>query len=215
MGKIVYVFIIFLSQVKFCINAQSNVLFGRLFCIQTQRVKAGLTEGGYMVTLNMHFDSKKVLNRRERVGCRCILFRDDEVLLVYETNTDTWMTPGGGLEGREKLADCCAREMAEETGLIVSPIHKRLTINEYYDDRIYISHYFDAEYVRETERQLTNVEQEVGTVPRWIKIQEAIAIFSKFEDYKDTDIIKMGLYRREGAAISYFDVLRRDNLLTR
>lgn len=162
-----------------------------------------------MVTLHMHFNNEKKSKVRERVGCRCILFRGDEVLLVHEKNTDTWMIPGGGLETGENLVDCCAREMSEETGVVVSPGKLQLTINEYYDDFTYINHYYDAVYVRDTSIQLTDSEKEVGSRPQWIRVADAIALFGKYEELIETDRMKAGLYRREHAALSYFDIMRK------
>ena len=163
-----------------------------------------------MVTLHMHFNSVNKTKVRERVGCRCLLFKGDNVLLVHEEKTDTWMIPGGGLESGESLDACCAREMSEETGVVVSPGKLQLTINEYYDDVTYINHYFDAEYVRDTDVQLTELEKEVGTKPKWISVREAIEIFGKYETLIETDRMKAGLYHREHAALSYFDVSRKN-----
>ena len=46
------------------------------------------------------------------------------VLLVQRTNppqAGLWHIPGGRLEAGESLADCCRREIREETGLLVRP----------------------------------------------------------------------------------------------
>ena len=37
-----------------------------------------------------------------RTACRAIIIREGEILLSYETKTDQWMLPGGGLEPGEK-----------------------------------------------------------------------------------------------------------------
>ena len=56
-----------------------------------------------------------------REGCRGILIRDSKILLSYEKNIDQYLIPGGGIEEGESLAECCIREMAEETGVEVEP----------------------------------------------------------------------------------------------
>lgn len=51
------------------------------------------------------------------------LVRDDNgrILFQHRTDFDQWGLPGGALEIGETLAECCAREVREETGLIVEP----------------------------------------------------------------------------------------------
>ena len=157
-----------------------------------------------MVTLHMHFDSKRDVNRKTRVGCRCILIRDGKILMSHETETGKWMIPGGGLEDKETLEQCCAREMVEETGMIVSPKEQFLTIAEYFDVMNYTNHYYFCDYVRETERTPTENEISKGMVPKWIDLDEMISIFAKYKDYEESDPMLFGLYRREHTALSYF-----------
>ena len=38
---------------------------------------------------------------KTRTACRAIIFKDDKILLSYETKHDQWMLPGGGLEDGE------------------------------------------------------------------------------------------------------------------
>lgn len=142
-----------------------------------------------------------------REACRGIVIRDDQILLTYEVNTDQWFIPGGGLENKETLEACVGRELAEETGCIVNPKYKYLTINEHYEDWLFISHYFVCEYVDDTERTLTEMEALNGLEPRWICISEAVDIFSKYQDYyADENKMKYGAYLREyKALLSYVD----------
>ena len=56
-----------------------------------------------------------------RTACRAVVIKDGKLLLSYETATDTWMIPGGGLEPGENEMQCCVREVAEETGFIIQP----------------------------------------------------------------------------------------------
>ena len=44
-----------------------------------------------------------------RTACRAIIIREGEIILSYETKTDQWMLPGGGLEPgeKEKASDAC------------------------------------------------------------------------------------------------------------
>ena len=63
-----------------------------------------------------------------RHACRGIVIKDGKILLSYESNEDKYIIPGGGVEEGETFAECCAREIKEETGMIVKPIEEYLEI---------------------------------------------------------------------------------------
>ncbi|UOX88378.1 NUDIX domain-containing protein [Amycolatopsis sp. FBCC-B4732] len=71
-----------------------------------------------------------------RVGARILLLnRDDEVLLIHARDPDApahrwWELPGGGQEPGEKLEDTARREIAEETGLVLDKIGRKLWTRE-------------------------------------------------------------------------------------
>lgn len=149
---------------------------------------------------NIYGENRFPKHTKIREACRGILLDFDKILLTYEVNTDQWFTPGGGLEGKESITQCCARELAEETGLLVEPFNHYLTINEYYDDWLFISHYFLCRIIGKTQRLLTERELEEGLEPRWIPFAEALSIFSKHQDYADNEM-KRGAYLREYEAL--------------
>lgn len=151
-------------------------------------------------TINIYGDDRFAAHTRIREACRGIVVRDGMILLTYEVNTDQWFIPGGGLEGEETIQQCCIRELAEETGSVVDLLYHFATINEYYEEWLFISHYFICEITGETQRLLTQREEEVGLEPRWIELQEAVAIFSKHQEYAH-DEMKRGAYLREYKAL--------------
>jgi ADP-ribose pyrophosphatase YjhB (NUDIX family) len=51
------------------------------------------------------------------LGARCIVVRDEAVLLVRHRYTPGWYLPGGGVHRGETLVEAARRELAEETGL--------------------------------------------------------------------------------------------------
>lgn len=56
------------------------------------------------------------------LGARAIIPNDDaQILLVQRAIDQRWYLPGGGVHRGETLLDGAAREVHEETGLIVSP----------------------------------------------------------------------------------------------
>lgn len=154
-----------------------------------------------MKTIDIYGENRFEEYTKVREACRGIVIKDGNILLSYEVNTDQWIIPGGGLEARESLEECCIRELAEETGCVVEVKEQFLTINEYYEEWFFISHYFICEQIGETERALTEREAEEGLEPRWLSLNEAIDIFSKHQDYADKNEMRRGAYLREYKAL--------------
>ena len=71
---------------------------------------------------------------KSRTGCRAVIIRDGKILMSYETKTDQWMLPGGGLEEDETEEECVIREIAEECGVVIRPSSCVLELDEYYED---------------------------------------------------------------------------------
>lgn len=46
---------------------------------------------------------------KSRTACRGIVMKGTLILLSYETQTDLYMIPGGGMEDGEDEAACCVR----------------------------------------------------------------------------------------------------------
>lgn len=137
-----------------------------------------------------------------RHASRGIVIKDGKLLLSYESNEDKYIIPGGGVEDGETLAECCAREIKEETGIIVKTGDEYLEIEELFLNWRHIQHYFLCEYIEDTGIQhLTDTEIKCGDVPRWMQIEDAIEIFGRYEEYHETSIANYGLYRREFMAL--------------
>jgi ADP-ribose pyrophosphatase YjhB (NUDIX family) len=59
-----------------------------------------------------------------RVGCGAAIIRDSRLLLVQrlrEPEANHWGLPGGKTDWGETTRDTCAREIAEELGLTITP----------------------------------------------------------------------------------------------
>lgn len=156
-----------------------------------------------MKTIHICGDNRFAEYTKVREACRGVVLRAGAILLTYERNTDQWFLPGGGLEPGETLEACCARELAEETGLAVRPGEKFALIHEYYGEWLFTSSYFLCEIVGEAPRRLTDREAEVGLEPRWVPLEEAVSIFAKHPDYAG-DEMKRGAYLREYRALQAF-----------
>lgn len=109
------------------------------------------------------------------------------ILLSYETLTNQWMIPGGGLEPNESENDCCIREVAEETGKIIQPSECLLEIEEYYEEWKWVNQYYIGEVVGDTEKKRTEQEKSVGMEARWLPVDEIMDIFSQHNLYANSD----------------------------
>ena len=78
-----------------------------------------------------------------------------------------------------------------------------LEINEYYEEIKYVTIYFIGNILRKGEQRLTPQEIKEGMEPCWLTLDEAIAIFSKHEAYRDIFEEKRGLYLREFVALTH------------
>ena len=132
--------------------------------------------------------------RKSRTSCRGIVINDGKVLLVHELNKDVYMSPGGGFEQGESLAECCRRELMEEAGLDVSVGEHLYTIYEYVFDELFIANYFLCEVVGIGKMALTPTEIDHGVTPEWVELEKAIEIFSH---YKEKTPDHESLYLRE------------------
>ena len=160
-----------------------------------------------MKTINILGENRFEVQTKTREACRAIVIHDGQILLTYEVNMDQWFIPGGGVEAGESLTECCVREVAEETGNLVRAGLQYLTINEYYEEWLFVSHYFVCERVGKTVQNLTEREAEAGLEPRWIPLQDAVDIFSKHQDYAAEDEMKRGAYLREySALLAYMEI---------
>ena len=98
-----------------------------------------------------------------RHASRGIVVNDGKVLLSYETINNKYMIPGGGVEEGESYAECCERELLEETGMRVKAVEEYLEIEELFEDWRHISHYFVCELIEDTGVQhLTEGEKAAG-----------------------------------------------------
>ncbi|SDB33296.1 ADP-ribose pyrophosphatase YjhB, NUDIX family [Pseudobutyrivibrio sp. YE44] len=138
-----------------------------------------------------------------RHACRGIVIKDGKILLSYEEKNGKYMIPGGGVEGDESLEECCARELLEETGIIVKPKDYYLEIEELFDVWQHFNHYYICDFVEDTGKlNLTEAEKLADYKPVWLPIDEAKQIFGDYEKYHQNKIEDYGLYRREYAAIT-------------
>lgn len=159
--------------------------------------------------IEIHGANEHKIISKTRTGCRGIVIKDSLMLISREVNSDCCLIPGGGLEENETLEECCVREIQEETGYIVKPVCHFLTMNEYYEDCKYVSHYFLCDITGEAEQNLTEAEKERGLIPEWAEPEKMLELYSNYNDFALTNEEKRGAYQREYTALSeYFDRFR-------
>lgn len=151
--------------------------------------------------LNIYGENRFEEHTRLRQASRGILISGGKLLLTYEVNTDQWFIPGGGMEPGESPEQCCVRELAEETGCLVETREHFLTINEFYEEWLFVSYYFLCEQTGEGSTLLTEREKEVGLEARWVDFDKAVEIFSRHQDYAEENEMKRGAYLREYEAL--------------
>ena len=141
---------------------------------------------------------------KTRAGSRAVVVRDGMILLSHETVSGWWLVPGGGLEADETPAECCVRETEEETGCIVRPLRQFLTMKEYYEEVLYVSHYFVCEVTGAGRMRLTDAEKRRGLEPEWIPLAQAVELFSRHQEYAAVSEEKRGAYLREYTALKEY-----------
>ena len=141
---------------------------------------------------------------KTRAGSRAVVVREGKILLSHESVSGWWLIPGGGMEEGETPAQCCVREVEEETGLIVKPLREFLTMYEYYEEYRYISHYFVCEAAGAGQMRLTDAEKRRGLTPAWLPLREAVEIFSRHQDWAAVSEEKRGAYLREYTALGEY-----------
>ena len=173
---------------------------------QAQAWLSGIAEENAVKRIGIIGDNCSGRWNRIRSASRGIVISEGRILLCHETETDTWMIPGGGLEGNENEADCCIRETEEETGYLIEVSPCILRIDEYYEKWRYVSFYFKGTVIGTCEKQLTEREARSGMEAVWIPLEDALAIFAEHASYADTDEMKRGIYLRECLALSSLSV---------
>lgn len=162
-------------------------------------------------TIEIHGANAHKAFSKTRVGCRGIVIKDSLMLISHEVNTDYYLIPGGGLENGETAEECCAREIREEAGYIVRPVSCFLTMNEYYEEYKYVSHYFVCDIIEKSVQNLTAYERERGLIPEWIAPEKMLEMFSRHNDFAASNEEKRGAYLREYTALTeYFRMLKNE-----
>lgn len=138
-------------------------------------------------------ENKKIEKIYHRVAARGIIIHEGKILLIYTQKYDDYSLPGGGVdrESGESIEKALIREIEEETGAKNISIQKPFGIFEEirpihypeYDAMEQISYIYwcDSDPLL-GEAKPEDYEVKNGSVPIWVKLDEAIAHNKKILD---------------------------------
>jgi ADP-ribose pyrophosphatase YjhB (NUDIX family) len=114
------------------------------------------------------------------------------LLLTRRADSGQWCIPGGGMDAGESVEECCAREMREETGLVVRVV--RLL-------GVYSSPHRLIEYADGNRWQVVIFNFEVERMDGELTLNNEVTEFGTFtwEEIKRLDIMPHHLERIEDA----------------
>ena len=114
---------------------------------------------------------------------RGVILRDSELLMIYSAMVGDYKFPGGGVDKDESHEHALRREVQEECGMSLKQVGDEIgAVLEYnfpkeqdYDVFKMTSHYYHCEVQDGFGIQkLDDYERELGFVPVWINIDQAI-----------------------------------------
>ncbi len=113
---------------------------------------------------------------------RGIILKDDRILLMYSSRDNMYGTPGGVIMMNETKYDALHRELLEEVGAFEINILKNIgstyelrKSRSYNGEPIRIeSDYYLIDVLTFTDNALESHEEDMGLIPLWVKIDEAI-----------------------------------------
>ena len=139
----------------------------------------------------------------ERVGVRAIIKRDG-LLAMQQSATGEYKIPGGGMDPGETIEEALAREVREETGLVVIPesmkeLGEILEVRrDIFDENTkYIAHslHFSCEVEEDlVDTAMTESEQQRGFHLAWADIDTIIktneALMTEKLQFRDVEFLK-------------------------
>lgn len=144
-----------------------------------------------------------------RNAVKCVAFDSQGNLLMIRTKKGDYKFPGGGMKASETLQQTLKREIAEETGYVLSDVLDVLgvveerNIDKFDETKIFIMH---SEYVRcevnstvQNEQNLDEYEKEQDFKVEFVSIEDAIknniALLNRSDDVnpwviRETEVLK-------------------------
>jgi len=118
-----------------------------------------------------------------RTAVRAVTLRGTNILMIYSSMVGDYKFPGGGVNEGESHEQALRREVQEECGMSLAKVGREIgSVVEYnlpmekdYDAFRMISHYYQCDVLNDIGLQkLEGYEKDLGFVPVWIDIDQAI-----------------------------------------
>ena len=127
-----------------------------------------------------------------RPSVRAIIIKDNKIAMVYSKKYDYYKFPGGGIEPNESHFDALAREVLEETGLVIIPssikeygLVVRKEAGKKEDIFLQENYYYLCDVSDEiNDQSLDDYEEDEGVTLSWVYANDAIEI-NMFHDHGD------------------------------
>ena len=140
--------------------------------------------------------SKKDLNLDGKIyyreAVRAVVSDNEKILLIYSEKNGDYKLPGGGVEEGETYTEALIREVEEEAGYRVLVKEEILKVMEYDEGQFddcdvfqMLSIYYRCQIVEERVQNLDTYEMEMGFIPVWINIDDAIEKNKKILEKQD------------------------------
>jgi len=139
--------------------------------------------------------SRRLYPEKPLVGVGILIQRGNKYLLIKraaEPDKGLWSVPGGMVELGEKASEAAAREVLEETGLVVDVVKVLDVIDKIIIDEDNVKfHFVIVDYIAEYRRGELKASSDALDA-RWVTVEE-------FKDYELSPTLivllkKMGLY---------------------
>lgn len=116
-----------------------------------------------------------------REAVRGIIMKGSKILLIYSEKNEDYKLPGGGIEEGETPKEALVREVQEEAGIRVEIEEEVLQVMEYDEGQSdncdvfkMLSIYYKCREITKMEQNLDFYELEMGFIPKWVELDEAI-----------------------------------------
>lgn len=83
-----------------------------------------------------------LVKKPSKVTSRAIIIHENQVLITYLEAENYYMLPGGEKKKHESLEHCLKRVVSNKTGLLVKIEDETVIVNEYFEHKTFINHYF-------------------------------------------------------------------------
>ncbi len=148
---------------------------------------------GTVVSIFIHDEMAGYPTRMARIGgsfsrnaCRAIIVDDGKILCTRLIQREQYLTPGGGIDAGEDVAQCLRRECREELGIVVAVGKPLVLVAESYAGIVRFRNLYVSCRLLEQGLPVERTEEEIqlGLTGHWLKTDEAMGFFSNLKPHQ-------------------------------